>query len=120
MGARVRPATLVNDAVNRAFFALAVCVALSGCSRTPEASGPERHYRLSGEVMAIDTKHQTATIAAAAIPDFMDAMTMEYPVKSKAELNSLHVGEKIQATLDVSASGDAYNLSNIQQRNAMK
>ncbi len=107
------------SSVRRILFALALSVALMGCNRKPEASGPEQHYRLSGQVVAIDAKHRTATVAGAAIPNFMEAMTMEYPVQSKAEFNSLHVGEKIQATLNVSASGDSY-LSDIQQQNARK
>ncbi len=102
------------------FFVVALSFALTGCSRKSEPSGPERHYQLLGQVVAIDAQHQTATIAAAAIPNFMEAMTMEYPLNSKAEFNALHVGEKIQATLNVSASGDAYNLSSIQQQNARK
>lgn len=108
------------NTVKPLLFAVALSVALIGCHRKPEASGPEQHYRLSGQVVAIDAKHQTATIAAAAIPNFMEAMTMEYPVQSKSEFNSLHVGEKIQATINVSASGDAYSLSDIEQQNARK
>jgi Cu/Ag efflux protein CusF len=94
-----------------------LCLALAACSRKPEASGPERHYPLSGRVIALDSKHQTATIDAAAIPNFMEAMTMEYPVKSKADFNALHVGDKITATVNVSASGDTYDLSGIQKQN---
>lgn len=108
------------NTVTRVLPVVALSVALTECSRKSEGSGPERHYQLSGEVIAIDVKHQTATIAAAAIPNFMDAMTMEYPVKSESELHSLHVGEKIQATVNVSGSGDSYNLSGIRQQNATK
>ena len=93
------------------------CLALAACSRKPEASGPERHYQLSGQVMALDAKHQTATIDAAEVPHFMEAMTMEYPIKSKADFNALHVGDKITATLNVNAAGDTYDLSGIQKQN---
>lgn len=97
--------------------AVLFCLALVACSRKPEASGPERHYQLSGRVVALDVKHQSATIDAAAIPNFMEAMTMEYPVKSKAEFSALRVGDKITASLDVSAAGDTYKLSSIQKQN---
>lgn len=84
-----------------------------GC-RSKTASAPEvKHYHLTGQVVALDVKDQTATIAQTAIPGWMDAMTMEYPVKSKAEFNTLHVGDKIQGTVDDRGTGD-YDLSGIQ------
>src|SRR5579875_3028303 len=46
-------------------------------------------------------------------PGFMEAMTMDYPIKSKAEFGALRPGEKIKATLNVSASNDEYNLTDI-------
>jgi Cu/Ag efflux protein CusF len=42
-------------------------------------------------------------------------MTMEYPVKSKSEFNALHVGDRIQATVNVRREGD-YDLSDIQKQ----
>ena len=44
---------------------------------------------------------KTATIAAGKIGDWMEAMTMEYPVKPDAEFQKLHVGDKIEATVVV-------------------
>jgi protein SCO1/2 len=92
---------------------------LSACSRPPEAAHPEHQYALSGKVVALDAKSQTATVNAAAIPNFMDAMTMEYPVKSKGDFNKLHVGDRIKATVDVAGDG-GYDLSNIQIQNTGK
>ena len=40
---------------------------------------------MQGEVMALDASAHTATIAAGKIGDWMEAMTMEYPVKPDAE-----------------------------------
>jgi len=40
---------------------------------------------------------------------------MEYPIKSKSEFNTLHVGDKIEATVNVRGMGD-YDLSNIQKQ----
>lgn len=45
---------------------------------------------------------------------------MEYPVKSKEDFNRLHVGDKIKATINVSASGTDYNLSSIQKQSETK
>ena len=69
--------------------------------------------------MRLNTKDQTASIDAAAVPGFMEAMTMDYPVKSKSEFDALHPGEKIKATLNVSADNDQYNLTGIQNEGSL-
>jgi protein SCO1/2 len=90
-------------------IALAFCLA---CARGAK-SAPEKHYQLTGKVVAVNAKEQTAAIDAAAIPNFMEAMTMEYPIASKAELTALHPGDRITATVNVSDDG-TYNLSQIK------
>jgi Cu/Ag efflux protein CusF len=101
-------------------FFILLSIALVSCARKPEPSGPERHYQLIGKIISVDAKHQTATIDAAATPGFMEAMTMEYPIKSKAEFDMLQAGNSIQATVNVSASGTDYNLSDIRKQNGGK
>src|SRR5271165_2013324 len=61
----------------------------------------EKRYPMQGEIKALDESAHTATIAAGKIGDWMDAMTMEYPVKPDAEFQKLHVGDKIEATVMV-------------------
>jgi Cu/Ag efflux protein CusF len=78
----------------------------------PEPKESERHYPLSGRIVALNAKDQTATVDAAAIPNFMEAMTMDYPVQSKDEFSKLRVGEKITATVNVRDDG-LYSLSSI-------
>jgi Cu/Ag efflux protein CusF len=80
----------------RAAVLIAV-LALAGCSAKPE---PKR-YPMQGEVKALDPIAKTATIAAGKIGDWMEAMTMEYPVKPDAEFQKLHIGDKIEATVVV-------------------
>ena len=96
------------------FFALLLLI---GCNRQPESKGPAKHYELNGRITALDPKNQTATIDAAAIPNYMEAMTMAYPIESKAEFEMLRVGEVVRATVNVYDSGD-YNLSGIQEQQA--
>lgn len=48
----------------------------------------------------------------------MDAMTMEYPIASKQDFATLHVGDRITATVNV--RGADYDLSNIQKQNSSK
>jgi Cu/Ag efflux protein CusF len=71
---------------------------LAGCAQKP----PVKRYPMQGEIKALDASAHTATIAAGKIADWMDAMTMEYPVKPDAEFQKLHVGDRIEATLIVS------------------
>ena len=80
------------------------------CNQKPAGKGPAKHYTLTGRVLSLNSKDQTASIDAAAIPDYMEAMTMSYPIASRAEFDSLHPGEQIKATVNVYDSGD-YDLS---------
>jgi Cu/Ag efflux protein CusF len=83
-------------------------IALAGCG----AKAQTKRYPMEGEVKALDPAAKTATIAAGQIGDWMDAMTMEYPVKPDAEYRKLHVGDHIQATVVV--SGDTYYVTDVK------
>ena len=71
---------------------------LAACA---EKSMPAKRYPMQGEIKALDANAKTATIAAGKIGDWMEAMTMEYPVKPDTEFQKLHVGDKIEATVVV-------------------
>jgi Cu/Ag efflux protein CusF len=73
---------------------LALLFALAGCEQT-------RRYAMQGEIKSLDTAARTATISHGKIGDWIEAMTMEYPVKPDAELQKLHVGDRIEATVVV-------------------
>lgn len=85
-------------------------VMYSACSHKSGAS--DRHFRFTGEVKSLDAQDHTASIDAAAIPNYMEAMRMDYPVKSPAEFSKLQVGEHIDATLTVH-DDNTYDLSDI-------
>ena len=74
---------------------------LGGCGAKPEP----RRYPMRGVVKAVDTSAKTATIDGEKIGDWMEAMTMEYPVKPDSELQKLHVGDRIEATVVVGDPG---------------
>ena len=81
---------------------------LAGCAQ----KAVEKRYPMQGQVTALDATTHTATIAAGKIGDWMEAMTMEYPVKPDAEFAKLHVGDRIEATVVV---GDpAYYVTEIK------
>jgi Cu/Ag efflux protein CusF len=90
-----------------------------GCGSKPESKGAARHYPVTGRVMSLDTKNRTVSLDAAAIPGYMEAMRMDYPVPSTKDFDSMHVGDKIQATVNVYDSGD-YDLSSIQKATSGK
>ncbi len=103
----------------KAIILILLALALTACSRKSDTSQPKHQYQLTGKVVSLDARSQTATVDAAAIPNFMEAMTMEYPVKSKEEFKTLHPGDQIRATVDVTEAG-TYDLSNIHVERAGK
>jgi protein SCO1/2 len=104
----------------RHFVLLALILAASlGCNSKPESKGAARHYHVTGRVMSLDGKNQTVSLDASAIPGYMEAMRMDYAVPSRKDFDSLHVGDNIQATLNVYDSGD-YDLSSVQPSSSAK
>lgn len=88
---------------------LAAALLLAGCGAKPEQG---KRYSMQGEVKSLNPADNGAIIAADKIPGFMEAMTMEYPVKPQAEFSKLHVGDKIQATVVV--TDDKYYVTDVQ------
>jgi len=75
---------------------------LPGCQRNP--AQPVKEYQMRGEIVSLDPSGQTATVKHDKIEGWMDAMTMEYPIKDKQEFAKVKVGEKIQAKILVQGS----------------
>jgi protein SCO1/2 len=67
----------------------------------PRASGPEERYPIKGQVVSVDKRGSTVTIAHEDIPGFMEAMTMPFDLKDRRLLDQLAEGDGIQATLVV-------------------
>lgn len=70
-----------------------------------------KRYHLKGRIISIDKPSKMANVDGEAIPGFMDAMTMPYPVKPESELDKLSPGDMI--TADVFVQGDNGWLENI-------
>jgi Cu/Ag efflux protein CusF len=91
----------------------------AACGQKPQASRqPEEHHKLTGEVTHLDPKLHTATINNEPIAGWMEAMTMEYPIRSTQDFEKLHVGDHITATVNV--RGTDYDLSDIHIQNSSK
>ncbi len=95
----------------------ALFLSLAACSHPP-AKESGKQYVLTGKIVSIDAKEHTAAVDAAAVPGFMGAMKMDYPIAA-ADLAALKVGENISATLNVDADG-SYTLSNIHEQSTGK
>ena len=89
------------------------------CARPAAKPVALKHYPLTGKVVSVDLKDHTAAIDAAAIKNFMEAMTMDYPIESKDDLAALHPGDQITAMVDVNDDG-SYSLSQIKVVQAAK
>ena len=93
-------------------FSLVTCafaLSLVGCGKKPEA----HHYALHGRIMSVDKLGHELIIDHDAIPGFMEAMTMPYPVKDDAELRKLSPGDHIEADLLVNKESGELWLANI-------
>src|ERR1700733_3141434 len=88
------------------FALLAACHQASVTSTAKEDKDePVKQYPMHGEVLRLDPQGKIAAIKAGKIGDWMEAMTMEYPVKEQPEFDKLHVGDKIDATVYVQGNG---------------
>jgi len=107
----------------RTCLAISLFLSLAGCQKTTPTAvkeeakdEPVKQYTMHGEVLRLDADGKIAAIKAGKIGDWMEAMTMEYPVKDKAEFDKLHTGDKINATVYV--QGNSYWVGGIQEDTA--
>ena len=112
------PAFFLYAEVMRTFAAIVLFVMLVGCQKSPSVKEeakdePVKQYPMQGEVLRLDSDGKIAAIKAGKIGDWMEAMTMEYPVKDQAEFDKLRSGEKINATVYV--QGNSYWVGGIQE-----
>jgi Cu/Ag efflux protein CusF len=100
----------------RIIAAIPVILLLGACQQASvkeEAKDQQvKQYPMHGEVLRLDAQGKIAAIKAGKIGDWMEAMTMEYPVKEQPEFDKLHVGDKIDATVYV--QGNSYWIGEVQ------
>jgi protein SCO1/2 len=70
---------------------------LASCQQQP------RRYLLEGRVVAVAANRQSITISHEAIPGYMDAMTMPFPVKDPSLLEGVGPGDEIEGELTVTS-----------------
>jgi protein SCO1 len=84
-------------------FLLAFTSLLAGCSARSQARN--QRYHLVGKIVSVDTAQGILLVDHQAIPGFMDAMTMPYPVPDTAALAPLGTGDEITADVVVTPTG---------------
>lgn len=83
---------------------LLLVLALCACKEKPVkpvSNAPIEKYKLAGVVVSLDSQGHVAKINGEKVEGWMEAMTMEYPVKDRSEFDKLHVGDHITATVFV-------------------
>ena len=95
-------------------FVLLASACKSGVDPAPNASAAAKHYPFKGTVVSVDKQNKSAKIDHEAIPGFMDAMTMDFPIHETWVWDDLAPGAEIQAELVVDSSAkDPYWLEKI-------
>jgi len=86
---------------------------IGGCSRkenatvsSPVSDAHAKYYPVRGKILTVDTEHKVIALDAAAIPGFMEAMTMPYKLKNPSIISELHPGDSITATLIATDNSD--------------
>jgi protein SCO1/2 len=78
-----------------------MALALAACQS--EKPLPQQRFDLRGKVVAVNKNEGTMTLAHEAIPGYMAAMTMDYPIKDKWAFDVLKPGQTVRATLVVAS-----------------
>jgi len=79
---------------------MGTAAALVGCHSAGSAKSKPEQHAVRGTVMSVDADRGAVSLNTEAIPNFMEAMTMDYPLEDKAAATELHPGDKITATLE--------------------
>ncbi len=98
----------------RSFLASALLAVWPWPAATPAPSPPRqasqtsnfKTYHLRGKIVGTNPATGEVNVDAAAIPGFMDAMTMPYKLKDPGIISELHPGDVITADVLVSQGAD--------------
>ncbi len=78
---------------------IAVCAIIEGCQNS------RKQYSLKGQLLARNDSTGQVTVDNEAIPGFMPAMTMIYPVKDAQGFQQVQLGDRITAVVVVDNGG---------------
>lgn len=94
-------------------LAVFICTACGNNANAPSSSSAKR-YPLKGKVVSVDRAAKKATIDHEAVDGYMNAMTMDFPIRADWVWDDLTPGSEIRAELVVdNAADEPYWLENI-------
>ena len=114
-------------AVRGLALGIALAVAAGGCKHAGNVGSQSvtggdvasqkdiKTFAIRGKIVSVDAKRGTILLKHEAVPGFMDAMTMSYPLKDPTVASELHPGDTITATLLVRKVGDGYEDPKLDQ-----
>ena len=85
---------------------------MSIATKASDGPAPTQRYTLRGRVVSLDRAGRTVTVDSEAIPGFMGAMMMSYPVKNERLLDQVSPSDHIDAT--IVRVGDEYWLEDVK------
>src|SRR5215207_6027782 len=87
------------------FLILSTVLFFAACqkmqSQQPVASPNAKRFVLKGKIVSVNKAKRTASIDHESIPNYMEAMTMDFPIHNDDILNTLTAGSDIKAELVV-------------------
>ena len=113
----IRRSSIIEIMRTKAVF-LIITLFLAACGSKPNdatnASPNAKRYPFKGKVVKVDRTAKKATIDHDAVPGYMEAMTMDFPIHADWVWDDLKPGAEIRAELVVdNSSNDPYFLENI-------
>lgn len=79
------------------------------------AQGDIKSFPIHGKIVSVDSRRGAVVLNHEAVPGFMEAMTMSYPLKDPSIVSELHPGDMITATLLVRKVADGYEDPKLDQ-----
>jgi protein SCO1 len=93
----------------RFYLLIIFAVLLAAACQKPQtapASADAKRYSLKGKIVSVDKEKKKAKIEHDAIPGFMEAMTMDFPIKEDWVWENLAPGAEVRAELVVDSAAD--------------
>ncbi|HYP06126.1 MAG TPA: copper-binding protein [Bryobacteraceae bacterium] len=103
-------------ALSAAVMLVALCAA--ACIQEKSAAEAAKEYELQGEVLRLNAKQRIATIRHGKIEGWMEAMTMDFPVRDGEDLHKLQPGARIHATVFV--QGFTFSIGKVRPADTRK
>lgn len=87
---------------------IAALITFSACQKqaAKQPTGTEKRYPMKGKVISVDKAKKKAKIDHEEIPGFMEAMTMDFPIREDWVWENLTPGAEVRAELVVDSAAD--------------